>query len=72
MHSLTLRHFLPAIKVQTLLIWGQEDAITPLDSGEIYNRGIRNSQLTVMADCGHMPEMEKPTEFTLLIQEFLK
>jgi pimeloyl-ACP methyl ester carboxylesterase len=71
MHSLTLRHFLPAIKVQTLLIWGQEDAVTPLDSGEIYNRGIRDSRLTVIKDCGHMPEMEKPGELAYLVREFL-
>jgi pimeloyl-ACP methyl ester carboxylesterase len=72
MHSLTLRHFLPAIAVPTLLIWGDHDAITPLNSGEIYQQEIRDSQLKVIKDCGHMPEMEKPEEFVHLVREFLR
>ena len=52
MHSLTLRHFLAAIPVPTLLIWGEHDAITPLNSGDIYHQGIRDSQLKVIKDCG--------------------
>lgn len=40
MHSLTLRHLLPGVRTPTLLVWGREDAITPLDSGEIYQRVI--------------------------------
>ena len=72
MHSLTLRHFLPAIAVPTLLVWGEHDTITPLNSGEIYHHGIRNSQLKVIKDCGHMPEMEKPQEFAQLVRNFLR
>jgi pimeloyl-ACP methyl ester carboxylesterase len=72
MHSLTLRHFLPAIGVPTQLIWGEHDAITPLNSGEIYHQGIRNSQLKVLKHCGHMPEMEKPAEFAQLVRKFLR
>ena len=38
MHSLTLRHLLPGIVTPTLLVWGRDDAITPLECGEIYQR----------------------------------
>src|ERR1700730_3953407 len=71
MHSLTLRHLLPGIATPTLLVWGGEDAITPIDSGEIYQRAIPRSRLVVIENCGHMPEMEKPTEFAGLIENFL-
>ena len=71
MHSLTLRHLLPGIAMPTLLVWGGEDAITPIDSGEIYQRAIPRSRLVVIENCGHMPEMEKPTEFAGLIENFL-
>jgi len=71
MHSLTLRHLLPGIATPTLLAWGGEDAITPIDSGEIYQRAIPRSRLVVIENCGHMPEMEKPTEFAGLIENFL-
>jgi len=71
MHSLTLRHLLPGVRTPTLLVWGREDAITPIDSGEIYQRAIPRSRLVVIENCGHMPEMEKPTEFAGLIENFL-
>ncbi len=71
MHSLTLRHLLPGIKTPTLIVWGRRDAITPLDCGELYRRGIASSRLVTIDDCGHMPEMEKPKEFVTLVHEFL-
>jgi pimeloyl-ACP methyl ester carboxylesterase len=71
MHSLTLRHLLPGVSTPTLLLWGGEDAITPINSGEIYQRAIPRSRLVVIENCGHMPEMEKPTEFAGLIDNFL-
>jgi len=71
MHSLTLRHLLPAIRTPTLLVWGREDAITPLECGEIYQRAIPRSQLAVIENCGHMPEMEQPAEFAGLVRDFL-
>jgi pimeloyl-ACP methyl ester carboxylesterase len=72
MHSLTLRSFLPGIVVPTLVVWGREDAVVPLNSGEIYRDGIRGSKLAVVDNCGHMPEMEQPAEFTRLVDQFLK
>ncbi len=71
MHSLTLRHLLPAIRTPTLLVWGREDAITPLECGDIYQRAIPRSRLAVIDNCGHMPEMEQPAEFAGLVRDFL-
>lgn len=72
MHSLTLRHFLPSVDVPTLLVWGRQDAIVPINSGESYRDGIPGAKLAVLENCGHMPEMEQPVEFTNLVREFLK
>jgi pimeloyl-ACP methyl ester carboxylesterase len=71
MHSLTLRDLLPGIRTPTLLAWGREDAITPLECGEIYQRAVSRSRLVVLENCGHMPEMEKPAEFVQLGRDFL-
>lgn len=71
MHSLTLRHLLPGVRTPTLLVWGRQDAITPVECGEIYRRAIPGSRLAIMEDCGHMPEMEKPEEFAHLVRDFL-
>ena len=71
MHSLTLRNLLPGIITPTLLVWGRDDAITPLECSEIYRTAIPRSRLAVIENCGHMPEMEKPAEFARLVGDFL-
>jgi len=72
MHSLTLRHLLPGVPTPTLLVWGREDRIAPLDCGEIYRRAIPDARLVIIEDCGHLPEIEKPAEFVRLVENFLK
>jgi pimeloyl-ACP methyl ester carboxylesterase len=52
-------------------VWGREDAITPVECGEIYQSTIPRSRLTVVEDCGHMPEIEEPAEFAGLVENFL-
>jgi pimeloyl-ACP methyl ester carboxylesterase len=71
MHSLTLRHLLPGVTTPTLLVWGRDDAITPLNCGEIYARALAGARLVTIPDCGHMPEMEKPSEFVGAVEGFL-
>ena len=71
MHSLTLRHLAPAVVTPTLLVWDREDAIAPVECGEIYQRAIPRSRLAVIENCGHMPEMEKPVEFVKIVENFL-
>jgi pimeloyl-ACP methyl ester carboxylesterase len=71
MHSLTLRDLLPGVVTPTLLVWGREDAITPLECGGLYQRAIPHARLAVIEHCGHMPEMEQPTEFAQLVENFL-
>lgn len=71
MHSVTLPGLLPGIATPTLLIWGRQDAIVPMNSCELYKQGIPGAQVAVIEDCGHMPEMEKPEEFARAVIEFL-
>jgi len=57
--------------LETLIVWGSEDEIVPLNSGQIYNRNIQGSRLEVIKNCGHRPEIEKVGEFLKLVKEFL-
>jgi pimeloyl-ACP methyl ester carboxylesterase len=72
MHSLSLRHLLPGVRTPTLLVWGREDMITPVNCGEIYRHAIPGAQLAVIENCGHLPEMEQPAEFASLVHDFLR
>jgi len=59
------------IKQPTLLIWGNNDTITPPFVGREFNKLIPNSELHFIDKCGHAPMMEQPAEFNLVLQEFL-
>jgi 2-hydroxy-6-oxonona-2,4-dienedioate hydrolase len=63
---------LNTIKVPTLLIWGNQDVITPPFVGEEFNKLIPNSELKFIDKCGHAPMMEVPDEFNAFLDEFLQ
>ncbi len=59
------------IKQPTLLVWGNNDTITPPFVGREFQRLIPNSELHFIDKCGHAPMMEVPAEFNLILHKFL-
>ena len=59
------------IEQPTLLIWGNNDIITPPFVGEEFNKLIPNSELHFIDKCGHAPMMEVPQEFNNILENFL-
>ncbi len=59
------------IKQPTLLIWGNNDNITPPFVGKEFNTLIPNSELHFIDQCGHAPMMEVPAEFNRILSDFL-
>ncbi len=62
---------LKEIKTPTLLIWGNNDTITPPFVGKEFNKLIPNSELHLIDKCGHAPMMERPDEFNEILNGFL-
>jgi len=60
------------IKLPTLLIWGNNDTITPPFVAREFNKLIPNSELYFIDKCGHAPMMEVPDEFNIILHKFLK
>ena len=67
-----LRRYMPSIKSNTLLIWGEHDTATPLSDGHIMNDEIKNSGLAVMKGASHFMYLERPSEFLAIVKSFLK
>jgi pimeloyl-ACP methyl ester carboxylesterase len=65
------REPLYALQCPTLLIWGREDRVMPLDAAFILLRTIPNAELHVFPQCGHWAQWEKADAFNLLVQDFL-
>ncbi|MDQ3550186.1 MAG: alpha/beta fold hydrolase [Bacteroidota bacterium] len=60
------------IKQPTLLVWGNNDTITPPFVAREFQRLIPNSELHFVDKCGHAPMMEQPAEFNIILHKFLK
>ncbi len=65
-------HELNQIQQPTLLIWGNNDTITPPFVAKEFQKLIPNSELHFIDHCGHAPMMEVPDEFNRLLHQFLQ
>ncbi|MSU55711.1 MAG: alpha/beta hydrolase [Candidatus Taylorbacteria bacterium] len=66
-----LTDFARNIRVPSLLIWGQNDLVTPLSDGKRLQSLILGSKLEVIRDARHFVHEEKPEIVASLIREFL-
>ncbi len=58
-------------EIPVLLIWGDKDSVFPLINGEVLAKGMRKATLSVIPECGHTPQEEKPAETLKIIMDFL-
>jgi pimeloyl-ACP methyl ester carboxylesterase len=59
------------INVPTLIIWGGQDRLIPVESGKRFNQEIANSELVIFDDLGHLPHQEDPQATVLIVKRFL-
>ena len=64
--------FLCEITSPTLVIFGEEDVITPRAEAEILQRGIKGADLVMIPRSGHLPSMETPEAFNRALLAFLE
>jgi len=62
---------LGAIRAPALIVWGRQDRLTPLSLGERLRKAIVSSRLVVFEECGHLPQIEKSSEFNEVVSAFL-
>jgi 2-hydroxy-6-oxonona-2,4-dienedioate hydrolase len=65
-----LKGRLSNIIAPTLLVWGDNDRMIPLQYAREYDE-IPKSKLVVIKNCGHTPYVEKPITFNNIILRFL-
>jgi 3-oxoadipate enol-lactonase len=70
--SLDLRPVLGKIRNPTLVVVGTLDVTTPPALSRELQAGIAGARLVEIADAAHCPPLEKPTDFTRVVSEFLR
>jgi pimeloyl-ACP methyl ester carboxylesterase len=62
---------LPGLSVPALFVWGDRDWLVPSAFEQHVTRALPQAESVLMADCGHVPQFEHPTETNALIHNFL-
>jgi len=63
---------LPTITVPTLIIAGDKDQLTPVETAERMHRAVPGSELVVFPGHSHLVQVEKPQEVHAAIDAFLR
>jgi 3-oxoadipate enol-lactonase len=62
---------LSQISVPTLILTGREDRTATVEAARTMQARVRNSELFVVPDAAHLPNMEQPNAFNAAVLDFL-
>lgn len=71
MYSQTLPHLLGAVKVPSLVVWGDDDKVVPVSAGRRYLSALPDAWLEIVKSCGHCVDMEQPETLAKLVTSFI-
>jgi len=60
------------IRARTLVIWGENDEVTPLADAHFMKAEILDSELRVIKGAGHSAHKKEPQEFAGILLDFLR
>jgi pimeloyl-ACP methyl ester carboxylesterase len=66
------RDLLPGIRVPTLLVWGEQDARSPLRVARQLEMAIPDTTLVVIPGAGHVSNLEQPERFNEAVRQFCR
>jgi 3-oxoadipate enol-lactonase len=62
---------LASIRVPTLVVVGADDVLTPPAAAQTLANGIRGARVQIIADAGHLSNLEQPQAFNDAVRVFL-
>jgi len=70
MHDPSLPGMLGKILTPTLVVWGEDDAVMPVDCGRQYQQAIPGARLRTLDNCGHFAHLDQPQRLADVLSEF--
>jgi len=55
----------------TLIVWGERDAVLPVDHGHAAHEAIPGSRLEIFEDAGHLPQLDDAERFIAIVDDFM-
>jgi pimeloyl-ACP methyl ester carboxylesterase len=65
------RPVLPTIAVPALVLWGEQDRVTPRPEAEVLRTGIPGAAFEIIPGAGHLSNLEQPAAFNRTLTAFL-
>lgn len=59
------------IQIPTLILWGENDSVTPLRTGILLEGSLNNSRLQTIPQAGHVPMLDQPETFNREVIKFI-
>lgn len=66
-----LRKWLHRIKAPTQIVWGEQDRILPCAYAHEWASLIPRSIVTLIPECGHVPQVETPEKLASILRNFI-
>ena len=60
------------LNIPTLIIWGRDDEVIPLDIGKRLNHDLPDSRIIILNEAGHAVHEEEPERIIPIMQNFLE
>jgi pimeloyl-ACP methyl ester carboxylesterase len=57
--------------VPTLILWGERDAVLPVDHGYAAHEAMPGSRLEIFEEAGHLPQLDQPKRFVATVEDFI-
>jgi pimeloyl-ACP methyl ester carboxylesterase len=55
----------------TLIVWGERDAVLPVDHGHAAQQAMPGSRLEIFENAGHLPQLDDPRRFIAVVDDFV-
>lgn len=66
------RGFLQGLEVPHLLVWGMDEKVVKLASGDWLSTALPDAELHIFDDSGHCPMWEEPDRFNALLADWIR
>ena len=70
-NSKAITEKLQLITIPTLIVWGENDPVIPIEYAQSFISGINDCRFYKMLGCGHTPYAEEPDTFFQIVSDFL-
>ena len=65
-------HLISNISQPTLILWGDQDLLIPIENAKLFQKDIANNTLVILKNTGHVPMEENPSESIEAVVAFLE